>query len=392
VTGTSFVDLFVAKYSGSDGRHLWSRHVEGTGISNTAYGIAVDSSGNVLVTGVFTGTADFGGGPLTSAGGDDIFIAKYAGNNGGHLWSRRFGSTGQDRGYAVGVDAADDIIVTGYFGGSVDFGGGPLASAGGTDVFLAKYAAAGAHLWTKRLGGSSGDTPTGLAIDDSGTMVLTGYFQGTANFGGGSLASAGGTDVFLAKYSAAGAHLWSKRLGGTTDDHSSAVAVDGAGNVVVTGYFTGTADFGGGPLTSAGGTDIFLAKYSAAGTHLWSQRFGSSSTYGDVDNGLAVDSTGNVVLTGAILGSVTFGGPTLVMTNNYDIFVAKFSGDGTHLWSKRPAGSSTGGPGHDHGIAVTTDVNDNVVVTGDFVQAVDFGGGTLTSTGGADGFLVKFEP
>ena len=126
--------------------HLWSQRfgqrLGDTGV-DAGQGIAVDGADNILVTGLFQGTVDFGGGPLTSAGVSDIFVAKYDAA-GAHLWSQRFGDTGFDQGNAIAVDGADDVLVTGYFGGTVDFGGGPLTSAGRgdifrSDIFVAKF-------------------------------------------------------------------------------------------------------------------------------------------------------------------------------------------------------------------------------------------------------------
>jgi hypothetical protein len=98
--------------------------------------VAVDANGDVVVTGVFFDTVDFGGGPLTSAGNGDIFVAKYSASDGSHLWSRRFGGTSFEEGSGVAVDANGDVVVTGRFHGTVDFGGGPLTSAGIADIFL----------------------------------------------------------------------------------------------------------------------------------------------------------------------------------------------------------------------------------------------------------------
>ena len=115
-------------------------------------------------------------------------------------------------------------------------------------------------------------------MDGSGNVFVTGIFSGTVDFGGGNLVSAGSVDIFVAKYNANGVHQWSKRLGGTGGEIGQAVAVDGSGNVVVTGDFSGTVDFGGGNLVSAGSSDVFLAKYNASGVHQWSKRFRSLRT------------------------------------------------------------------------------------------------------------------
>jgi hypothetical protein len=118
------------------------------------------------------------------------------------------------------------------------------------------------HKWSRHFGGSLGDGSLGLGIDGSGNATFTGYFEGTVDFGGGGLTSAGSIDIFLAKYSANGAHIWSQSFGDTLMEFGSAVCADDAGNVIATGYFNSTVDFGGGGLTSAGSGDIFLAKYN----------------------------------------------------------------------------------------------------------------------------------
>src|SRR5262249_8680037 len=154
-----------------------------------ANGIAIDGSGDVIVTGQFSSGADFGGGVLTSVGGgQDAYIAKYS-PSGSYLWSRSFGGTGWDNGIAVAVDTSSNVIVAGQFANAVDFGGGPLTSAGSSDIFLAKYSATGVYVWSKSAGGAADDYVTAIAVDTSNNIVVTGYFPGTINFGGGTLTS-----------------------------------------------------------------------------------------------------------------------------------------------------------------------------------------------------------
>jgi hypothetical protein len=154
--------------------------------------------GNVLVTGQFQGTVDFGGGPLTSVG-IDIFVAKYAGPDGAHLWSRRFANTAADAGFSVVVDPSGNVMVTGQFNGMVDFGGGPLTSAG-YDIFVAKCAGTdGAHIWSRRFGGTAADVGTSIVVDPGGNVLVTGSYQDTVDFGGGPLTSAGFNDILLLK-------------------------------------------------------------------------------------------------------------------------------------------------------------------------------------------------
>ena len=119
----------------------------------------------------------------------------------------------------------------------------------------------GKHLWSKCFGDGSDQYAIAVAVDASRNLIVAGYFEGTLDFGGGVLTSAGANDIFVAKFGSDGAHLWSKRFGDGSDQAASAVAVDASGNVIVTGVFRGTVDFGGGGLTSAGVEDIFVAKF-----------------------------------------------------------------------------------------------------------------------------------
>jgi hypothetical protein len=294
-----------------------------------------------------------------------------------HLWSKRFGDANSQQALAVAGDASGNVIVAGTFAGAVDFGGGALTSAGQDDIFVAKFASDGAHLWSKRFGDGTNQYAALVAVDASGNVILAGYFPGTVDFGGGALTCAGNGDIFVAKFASDGAHLWSRRFG---DGNAAAAAVDASGNVIVAGYFKGAVDFGGGALTSAGGYDIFVAKFASDGAHLWSKRFGDGSYQGA--DAVAVDASGNVIVTGRGGDTIDFGGGALA--GNY-IFVAKFGPNGAHLWSK-----GLGDWTYAYAV-VTVDASGNVIVTGAFAGTVDFGGGALTSTSAANEiFVAKF--
>src|SRR5439155_176820 len=159
----------------------------------------------------------------------------------------------------VAVDGGGNVLLTGYVRDAADFGGGPLTSTyGGITLFLAKFSASGAHLWSKSFSNTGVAIGYGIAADGAGNVAVTGSFTGRINFGGGDLTSAGGHDAFVASFSPDGGHRWSKRFGSTSFDYGYGVAIDGAGNVLSTGYFQNSADFGGGPLTSAGRQDAFV--------------------------------------------------------------------------------------------------------------------------------------
>ncbi|MBI4705981.1 MAG: SBBP repeat-containing protein [Deltaproteobacteria bacterium] len=324
-------DVFVAKLD-KDGKHLWSKHFAGAGS-----GITTDGSGAVLVAAKFAGTVDLGGGPLTSAGDWDIFVAKLDKDGQHLWSKRFGDATSQSGigDLQVAADAAGNVLVTGNFAGTVDFGGGPLVAAGYEDLFLAAFDTSGQHLWSKRFGDASMLIPDSVAesvaADVSGNVFVTGSISSsTLNFGGQDLTSAGGSDAFVAKFDKGGSHLWSKRFGDGASQMARGVAVDASGNALMTGFFAGSLDFGGGPLASSGG-DVFVAKLDKDGKHLWSKRFGAIA----LGRSIAVDAAGDAVLTGYFDGTVDFGGGALVSAGPYDIFVAKLGPDGKHLWSRR---------------------------------------------------------
>lgn len=384
-------DIFVAKYSGLTGAHLWSRRFGGAA-TEEGLGLAVDASGNVFVTGHYSSTAiDFGGGPLTNAGNTDIFLAKLSGSNGNHLWSRRFGNTGADESRATTVTPSGDVYISGSFSGTVDFGGLPLTSALGTDVFVAKYSGStSTHVWSKRFGGTSSEEARSVAVDASGNVITAGYYSSSSiDFGGGALTNASPNyDGFLAKLASAdGGHMWSKRFGGVSDDYGYGVAVDASGSPMVVGHFiSGSIDLGGGPLVNSGSYDTFVVKYNSLGTHQWSKRVGGSS----IDRGIsiALDGAGNPVVVGRFAGSSSFGGIWLNDAGGDDVFAAKYSGaNGLHQWSRR-----FGGTGFDSDGGVAVDSSGDLFVTGNFAApTIDFGGGPLTSAGNDDIFVAKLR-
>ena len=226
--------------------------------------MAVDGSGNVHVTGHFNGTVNFGAGLVASAGASDVFVSKLN-SSGAHQWTTTFAGTGHADGLGVAVDGSGNVHVTGSFRGTVDFGAGDVASAGDLDVSVTKLNSSGAHQWTTTFGGTGNDRAYVVAVDGSGNVHVTGYFSGTVDFGAGDVTSAGATDGFVTKLNSSGAHQWTTTLGGTGNDYGWGVAVDGSSNVHVTGHFDGTVDFGAGDVASAGNYDGFVVKLDSAG-------------------------------------------------------------------------------------------------------------------------------
>jgi hypothetical protein len=202
---------------------------------------------------------DFGGGALVSAAPatTDVFVVKFD-PSGNHIWSKRFGDPDDQRSSWIGVDAAGNAVIAGSFQDSIDFGGGALMCAGAFDAFVAKLDADGNYVWSKRFGDWYHDVISAGAIDGSGNLIFAGGFWETIDFGGGPIGGAIGSYKFLSKLDPAGNHVWSK----TSPVELTAVAADVPGNVFVTGALSGTVSLGGAPLTGAGWSDVFVAKFA----------------------------------------------------------------------------------------------------------------------------------
>jgi hypothetical protein len=237
----------------------------GGGGNDSADAIAVDSAGNVIVGGVFAVSAVFGGTTLTTKGGSDGFVVKLS-PTGMTVWAKGLGSTADDRVTGVAVDSAGNVAVTGLFAGALDAGCGALTNQGATDILLAKLSSAGACTWSHGYGDPvGGQKSPSVAVDSAGAVILTDEYVGTMNFGGYPIItpfSAGPPhDVLLVKLNAMGNHVFSRRFGDSGDQDGRAVGVDAMNNIYVLGEMAGSIDFGNGALSSAGGDDIVIAKF-----------------------------------------------------------------------------------------------------------------------------------
>jgi hypothetical protein len=328
----------------------------GTGGADFGLGVAANRLGAIYIAGY---TPDSFGG--ASAGITDAFLSKLD-TSGDLTWTRQVGTVGDDRGTGVSTDGLGNAYITGFTHGSL---GPPYA--GGADAFLRKYDAAGNAVWTQQLGSPQKryDQSFGVSADRLGNVFIAGETVG--NLGG---VVPEFQDGFVSKYDASGAIAWTRQIGssGSSDD-ASGVSADGLGNV----YVTGTT-FGDLEGESAGRSDAYLRKYNSAGAVLWTKQFGTFDD--DGGNDVAVDSLGNVYVTGSTEGDL--GGP---FAGDSDAFISKFDASGTLAWS-RQLGSTTS----DVGYGVSVDVLGNVYIAGSTR-------GTLgASTSGVfDAFVSKFD-
>lgn len=415
LTSAGDTDIFVAKYD-SDGDFIWASKIGGTGADRpTAISVAAD--GAFWLAGSFSLVVDFdpgsGTASVASYGVTDAFTAKYAAD-GSHYWSLGFGGPGADVANDVTTDADGNSYLTGSFESIVDFdpGSGSSQSTSNAlkDLFVVSYDPDGVYRWHFTTGSSLDDTGTAIAAYSNGTFWVAGFFNGSVDFDPGAEVnltnSSGSDDVFLARYSGTGAFLWAGAIGGADSDRPAlgGLALDGAGNVYLTGAFSGLCDFQPTNMTanlqSNGAADAFLAEYDSSGEFRWA--FGVGGTGIDYGESLAVDETGNIYWTGGFTGTQVDFDPT-PDTKYLDapgtggavaVFLAKYLPGGLLDWAYA-FGASVPGPSMSVGHSVCVDVNGNILVTGQFYGSVDFdptsGTKTLTSNGDADLFVMRLD-
>lgn len=413
VTSKGSSDIFMVKYD-SSGNYLWAISIGGTGIDR-GRGIAVDSLGNVYITGQFADLVDFDPGPnvttLASAGATDVFLAKYD-PNGNYIWAIKMGgAVSHDIGIDVEIDPFGNVCLTGCFVGSVDFDPGAnsatlvSSSPSNYDIFLAKYDASGNYLWAKSFAASptGSETPDCLTTDDKGNIYMVGGYAAFIDMDPGAgtamLNGKGNVDAFIAKYDSAGNYVWAKSIGSLGDDGAMGVCLDDVGNVYITGYSNDTLYFSGisaPQLIPMGQNSPYIAKYDTAGNYIWSRNFGNPTLTGTGQSpqGIVVVGNQRIFLTGYFAGKTSFNsanpGDTLNSINgSIDVYLIEYDSSGTFKQAQSIGGSSPerGGPVVFH--------DGNLFLTGHFQGVADFDPGmnivNLTSAGGFDAFALKLR-
>jgi hypothetical protein len=383
-------DGFVGKLD-CDGNHVWSRRL-GDAAEQHVTAVAIDGAGNLYAAGRMYGAVDFGAGPVIGGGGGffSAFLVKYD-PAGQPLYSKLFGS-----GWANGIaiDAQDNVVITGYTIGTVDFGGGSVSATNG---FVAKLDPGGAPLWVRGWDGAIGHA---VAVGPSGEVAVTGALNcdapGDVDLGGGVLPEQGLFDVFVVKYDALGNHVWSRSYGGPDFDQGDAIAVDGAGDVIFATYFyyeSGPIDFGGGPLDPP----LAVVKLDALGNHVWSLGHAPNLDAGHA-TAMAVDAAGTTYVAVNFIGDHwNFHGCGAISPdpNAETLAVIGLDPAGNVVACRR---SGPGAPGdHDAVYGMGLGGAGTLVVGGSFIGSIDFGSGGVQSAsqqGGdaLDSFIVKIQP
>ncbi len=324
---------------------------------------------------------------------EDIIVAKLN-SSGSVLWVTNFGSTGNDLAEGIAVDINGDVVVSGSFQGTVNFGITNFVSNGLSDLVLLKInGSTGAMMWAKNIGGSADDFGHAVTTDPtSADVVVVGEFAHGIFIGPTFLTStAGSQDSLVVRYTSSGGFRWATNFICAANDAAKGVKIDSGGNVLFTGYFQGTINFGNGNQNATVGssfTDLYVTKLTSTGGYGWSKVFGEA--FADTGLGIALDSVGNPYFTGAFgQADINFGGTNLLnQGSDENVYLVKLSGfDGSHIWSK---GFTHTANAEQTGLGVAMDSAANVIMSGGFKNQSNFGNGNLTSAGDFDAFVASF--
>jgi hypothetical protein len=298
-------DAFLSKFDAA-GTLQWTRQL-GTSAIDASHGVSADGLGNVYLAGATAGNL-----AGINYGESDAFVSKFD-TSGTLQWTRQFGTNAADHGHGVSADGMGNVYVSGYTKGSL---GGP--NAGELDAFVRKYDPVGTLLWSRQLGTDADDLAHDVSADQLGGVYISGVT-------GGSLegANAGESDAFVSKYDTAGTLQWTRQLGTSEIDDSHGVSADGLGNVYIAGHTQGSL---GGP--NAGNLDPFISKYDVEGTLLWTRQMGTAEW--EFVRGISVDDLGNIYIVGRTNGSL--GDPN---ASDDDVFISKYDAAGTLLWTRQ---------------------------------------------------------
>jgi hypothetical protein len=270
LNATGYFEAYAAHINAS-GQFVWAKSTIGSGTSSAQMnGLAIDGSGRLVMAGFYAGTVNFnpaGGTALTASGGRDVavWVLDSAGNL---AWARGVGGPDFDQSDAVALDKSGNVYVTGSFSGQVNFNpSGPAANLTATgiyDVFVLKLSSSGGYLWADSFAGSNAASQgTGLGIDGSGRLIVSGWFGGTVDFDPGtgvaSLTSAGSTDVFVAVLDPLGSYVAARSAGGANTDLAFGFAINASGTVATAGTYSGPATFEATVLPAIGTRSIFVA-------------------------------------------------------------------------------------------------------------------------------------
>ncbi|HRZ78431.1 MAG TPA: SBBP repeat-containing protein [bacterium] len=342
--------------------------------SSFGYSVAVDNQGGVFVAGATFGDLDGN----TNAGITDVFLIKL-GNDGKKIWTKQWGTKGEESGNSVDVDNEGNVYLTGSTTGNLD---GNINASGIYDIFLTKFSNDGTKIWTRQWGTKEKNIGNSVKADKKGNIYVTGVTHG--NLDGNINASKNCDDfdcpdIFLTKFSSDGKKIWTKQWGTEEEDFANEIAVDNAGNIFVTGVTHGSLDgntFAGGQCGSESCADLFLSKFNEDGTKIWTRQWGGTGS--DEAEAVTVDKEDNIIITGSSYSCES------------SIVLDKFDNDGVQIWSKRWWNYY-----YEGGTSVAIDNENNIFVAGSTYKPIDnndiIAGGNCNGHYCFDIILIKLD-
>lgn len=381
---------YIAKL-GADKTVMWEKRFTSTGFA-VARGVAVEKNGNIIVGGSYSGTANIDGVDAASNGVDG-FIVKYDAG-GARLASRLISTMGTQDIIGVAVDTAGNYCGIGTTSADINFGGGNMQTATGTDFYITCSKPDNMSLWSRIIESGGNQYGRGITMTSGGDVIIIGNADNTnTNLGNGDIAKGNNFDFFVARYANAdGAYVWGNLYGKTNDQRCNGISMGTDGNVLIAGEFSGTIDWKNGKsIAATAAPDVFVAKLDATtGVQIQDKKGGTTGTV--TGTSVASDAAGNVTLFGHFNGTIDFGnaaGPTSSFTGANDTFLVKLRGsDWSHVWTK-PYGKN----GHQYGWGVAVNSDGTAITGGEFYTELEVPpGGIMMTTGGADLFAVLSSP
>jgi len=370
----------------------WLKAFGSQGFAQAVQGVAITPEGDIIAVGSFVDTIDFGIGPIASTGSHDMFIAKFD-PRGNAIWQRRFGDASSQIANAVAIDSTGAIYVTGGMSGAVDFDGTVLTSAGSDDVFLARFDPDGKAVWARNYGDVSKQVGRRIVITKTNLIVIAGEFAGVLQFDAINHMSVGLSDIFLARFDTSGFLSGSRSFGGQSSDLVRGMALDSTDNIYITGGYDGTIDFKPPILTSTGGRDAYVAMLSPNLSPITAMSFGNPNGPTSLQDGydVAVNAADEVYLTGGFSEGVDIAGTFLTNPDalSRSLYFVRF---GPQL-SLPPVAFQFGGINGnipDARLAIDGPAK-QVVLAGAFTGQLDFGGNLMMADGDHDPFFAKLN-
>lgn len=380
LTSNGDQDIFLAAFD-TLGNKIWL--IQEGGINFEWANDIVTDQNHLYITGSFRTETVIGGNTLTgyNANTDDIFIAKYD-LNGNYQWSTSAGGIQDDQGQGIALDDNSNIYITGPINHTAYFDKFTVAWAGFSDLFIAKYSSDGDCIWANGFGGPSYDYAFDIAVDHQNNLIVGGRFYETVQFGTYSLTSLHDADAFILKCTPDGNVTWVRQAGGQYHDHMTCVSVDSEDNYYVAGWYMGDISFENDKHVSAGGMDMFLAKYSTDGTYQWSSSFGNMEI--DEATALSCSPDDMIFLAGEFQLVLDLGGIELTSLAYYDGFVACFNPDGSINWAEqlKSAGNINLRSG-------TVSPQGDYYAVGGFLDNIIAGSHQMNSIGSLDYYLAR---